>query len=187
MPPIVPWALPYPDFEAPPTSPLGMWALIGVVVAAAYLTPEPPRPKKLPIHSDNDAGTRVVKVRDVWDVIDDVLTRKVELFLLFSQYVKATWHAVTPHQPRWLNGDQAAADFAGEITEHMRNTLKNEVFDAALQQMNKRLRGTFDVKTRPGSVNFEGLDIGVFPEDQNQRRGTLHHDKFGTSGFSIPS
>ncbi len=149
--------------------------LLIVALAAGAIIDKPPREKKEPKHKDKEAATRVLKVKDAYEVIDEVVKSK-EISICLLKMLPALWHIQQAHFPAWVDIASAEDDINVEVTERLRNKLKDAMFERVLQQKNKRLRGTFDIKGR-GALDVSGLDFEEFPEVCRQRRGTMHHDK----------
>jgi hypothetical protein len=147
---------------------------IGAAVAIDILVPK--QPKKQDFGKElGKPNNRVLKLQDAFDVVDDVVTSN-QIAWAFLLFIKANIHSFG--KPSWMGMDEAFAEMGDEVTIKLRNALKKALADEVLQQMNKRLHGEF-IRKGPGVVLGSSGQVGFEnkPEPNNQRRGTMHHDK----------
>jgi len=58
----------------------------------------------------------------------------------------AFWHIQQPHFPQWVDLTHAEEEIREEVTERLRNKLKDAMFDGALQQENLRQTGSWTTR-----------------------------------------
>jgi hypothetical protein len=149
--------------------------LLVIALAAGAIIDKPPRPKKEPLHKPEDANKKVLKVKDAYEVIDKVIKSK-EIGICLLKMLPALWHIQQAHFPAWVDIAAAEDDINNEVTERLRNKLKDEMFEKALGQDNPRVSGKWNPSTRGlETIDFGGLTLhDPFPINIKIRKGKLH-------------
>ncbi len=135
--------------------------IVGAAVAVEALMSRL-RVKRIPKLGNEEANRKVLKLKDAYEVIDDVCNSAYEIAEIAIRYAAAGYHAVQPHFPQWVDWAHSAADFREEVMNHMVVSLKDKMAEKVLQQENLRQNGIWSSR---GQADIEAIRV---------RLGKLH-------------